>query len=220
MRKQLLDKQWLFLESEQHLLEDDQPSHYFRDLAANGWFDETYPFTMLDKLRKIEQSEKFHPEGSVWEHTMLVVDMAAEGRHLSDHPRVFMWAALLHDLGKAVTTKVRGGRITAYDHDLQGAELARIFLQELTGDEYLIDQVAKMVRWHMQSLYVNKNLPLRQSRPDAGRSARGRNRAFIPLRPSGPWQPEQIGPTDGTCQHQVLSGSMRAIILIPASENQ
>lgn len=159
MRKQLLDKQWLFLESEQHLLEDDQPSHYFRDLAANGWFDETYPFTMLDKLRKIEQSEKFHPEGSVWEHTMLVVDMAAEGRHLSDHPRVFMWAALLHDLGKAVTTKVRGGRITAYDHDLQGAELARIFLQELTGDEYLIDQVAKMVRWHMQSLYVNKNLP-------------------------------------------------------------
>lgn len=154
-----MDKHRLFLEFEQHLLEDDQPSHYFRDLAATGWLDETYPFTMLGELQKIEQSAKFHPEGSVWEHTMLVVDMAAEGRHLSDNSRVLMWAALLHDLGKAVTTKVRSGRITAYDHDRQGAELAEDFLKELTDDEAFINQVTKMVRWHMQSLYVNKKLP-------------------------------------------------------------
>ncbi len=154
-----MDKKQLFIEFEQHLLEDNQPSNYFRDLIATGWLDDFYPFTMLGDLRKIEQSEKFHPEGSVWEHTMLVVDMAAEGRHLSDDTRVLMWAALLHDLGKAVTTKVRSGRITAYDHDRYGAELARAFLQELTDDEVFIDQVAKMVRWHMQSLYVNKKLP-------------------------------------------------------------
>jgi len=154
-----MDKKQLFLEFEQHLLQDDKPSLYFKDVAVSGLLNESFPFNLLIDLQKVEQPPKFHPEGSVWEHTMLVVDLAAEGRHLSENPRVFMWAALLHDLGKAVTTKVRGGRITAYDHDRYGAELAEDFLREFTDDEDFINQVAQMVRWHMQILYVNKKLP-------------------------------------------------------------
>ncbi len=38
-----------------------------------------------------------------------------------------MWGALLHDLGKAPTTKIRKGKITSYDHDKVGAELVRNF---------------------------------------------------------------------------------------------
>ncbi|NLV22212.1 MAG: HDIG domain-containing protein [Syntrophomonadaceae bacterium] len=154
-----MDKYRQFVEFEQHLLHDDKPSLYCRSLAANGLLHDTYPFTLLGDLQKVEQSPKFHPEGSVWEHTLLVVDLAAEGRHLSENPQVFMWAALLHDLGKARTTKVRGDRITAYDHDIQGSELAQDFLREFTADEEFINQVAQLVRWHMQILYVNKKLP-------------------------------------------------------------
>jgi HD superfamily phosphodiesterase len=51
-------------------------------------------------LKRVEQQPDHHPEGNVWEHILLVVDLAAEGRHLSEDPRVFMWSALLHDLGK------------------------------------------------------------------------------------------------------------------------
>jgi len=114
---------------------------------------------MLGDLKKVEQSPDHHPEGNVWEHTLLVVDLAAEGKNVSEDPRVFMWSALLHDLGKAHTTKVRRGRITAYDHDKHGAILAAGFLQEFTDDEQFRKKVSRMVRWHMQTLFVVKKLP-------------------------------------------------------------
>ena len=70
-----------------------------------------------------------------------------------------MWGALLHDLGKAPTTKIRKGKITSYDHDKVGAELCREFLEVFTDDEEFIKQVTALVRWHMQTLFVIKNLP-------------------------------------------------------------
>jgi putative nucleotidyltransferase with HDIG domain len=155
-----MDNYKQFCEFEKHLLNDHKPSLYFRTLAKNGLLADTYPFTMLEDLQRVEQQPEFHPEGNVWEHTLLVVDMAAEGRHLSKNPRVLMWASLLHDLGKAPTTKVRRGKITSYDHDIHGARLAAEFLKALTDDEEFINHVSQMVRWHMQILYVNKNLPI------------------------------------------------------------
>jgi putative nucleotidyltransferase with HDIG domain len=154
-----MNKTQLFIEFEQHLLHDEKPSLYFRRLYEDNRLIDDYPFTLLGDLQTVEQPPKFHPEGNVWEHTMLVVDLAAERRHLSDNQRIFMWAALLHDLGKAEVTKVRGGKITAYDHDIRGAELAKDFLREFSNDVDFINQVAQLVRWHMQILYVNKKLP-------------------------------------------------------------
>lgn len=154
-----MDKYQQFVEFEEHLLNDDKPSFYFRELAATGLLTDTYPLSLLGNLQTVEQPPNFHPEGNVWEHTMLVVDLAAEGRYISEDPRVLMWAALLHDLGKADTTLVRGGRITAYDHDKHGAKLAADFLKAFTDDQEFITQVSRMVRWHMQILYVNKKLP-------------------------------------------------------------
>jgi len=154
-----MDKHQQFNDFETHLLNDDQPSLNFREMAAEGQLDTLYPFTMLGDLQQVDQSPAFHPEGSVWEHTLLVVDLAAERRQHSENPRVLMWAALLHDIGKTATTKVRRGRITAYDHDRYGAKLAVDFLKEFTDDEEFINQVTQMVRWHMQILYVTKKLP-------------------------------------------------------------
>ncbi len=90
---------------------------------------------------------------------MLVLDNAAERKHLSQNPKVLMWSALLHDLGKASTTKLIKGRITAYDHDKLGERLSIEFLKEFTRDDKFINQVSKMVRWHMQILFVTKGLP-------------------------------------------------------------
>ncbi|HEX3011557.1 MAG TPA: HDIG domain-containing protein, partial [Syntrophomonadaceae bacterium] len=149
----------IFIQFEDHLLTDHKPSVYFREIADSTWFLTTYPFSLLGDLKMIEQSPLHHPEGDVWEHTMLVVDTAAQARNISQDSRVFMWSALLHDLGKAQATKVRKGKITAYDHDKLGAVLAADFLKKFTDDRDFITKVSRMVRWHMQILFVVKKFP-------------------------------------------------------------
>lgn len=148
-----------FEEINHHLMKDNKPSDYIIELSKTGIFEAEYPFTLLGALKDTPQSPQHHPEGSVWNHTLMVLDNAAERKQISKNPQVFMWAALLHDLGKAPTTRIRKGRITSYDHDSEGGKLAIQFLKELTQDETFIHQVAKMVRWHMQILFVVKGLP-------------------------------------------------------------
>jgi len=147
----------LFEEMDTHLLRDEKPSQYLQCLDCHA-FKKTYPFTMLSRLKHIEQSPRYHPEGNVWNHTLLVVDEAAARKEKAlVGSRVFMWAALLHDIGKSTTTKIRNGRITAYDHDKAGAVMSRKFLQEFEDEPFLSD-VAALVRWHMQILYAAKDL--------------------------------------------------------------
>ena len=148
-------KEQLFDECSRHLLEDEKPSRYFNmDFMGKG--DVSYPFSLLLELPKTEQSKQYHKEGNVWNHTMLVIDEAAKVRTKSKNPKVFMWAALLHDIGKPRTTKIRKGRITAYHHEEAGADLAEEFLSEVTDDMEFIKEVKGLVRWHMQILHVVK----------------------------------------------------------------
>jgi len=149
----------IFEKFEKHLMEDEQPSIYFKDILNNEDLINEYPLTLLSALVDAQQSPEHHPEGNAWVHTMLVVDNAAKVKGLSENPRAFMWGALLHDLGKVPTTKIRKGKITSYDHDKVGAELCREFLQVFTEDEEFIKQVTALVRWHMQTLFVMKGLP-------------------------------------------------------------
>jgi len=148
-----------FIEFDAYLMSDNKPSSYFTELRKTGIFEVKYPYTLLGDLVKVPQSPKHHPEGSVWNHTMLVLDNAAERKHLSQNPKVLMWSALLHDLGKASTTKLTKGKITSYDHDKLGERLSVNFLKEFTNDVEFINYVSKMIRWHMQILFVTKGLP-------------------------------------------------------------
>jgi putative nucleotidyltransferase with HDIG domain len=149
----------IFEEFEKHLMEDEMPSIYFKEIMRNQSIISEYPVTLLKALAETKQSPEHHPEGSAWVHTMLVVDNAAKIKGLSENSRTFMWGALLHDLGKAPTTKIRKGKITSYDHDKVGAELCREFLQVFTEDQEFIKGVTALVRWHMQTLFVIKDLP-------------------------------------------------------------
>lgn len=141
-----------------HLMQDDAPSKHLELMAEDPAFQE-YPFRMLLKLKEVEQSEKYHPEGNVWNHTMLVINEAAKVKSESRDINAFMWAALLHDIGKPDTTKVRKGKITSYDHDKAGALLTGEFLCEFTKDNVFIGKVVALVRYHMHMLYVLKDLP-------------------------------------------------------------
>ena len=70
-----------------------------------------------------------------------------------------MWAALLHDIGKPTSTKLRKGKITSYEHEKVGAGMAREFLSVFTSDTAFIDHVCALVLYHMQMLFVINNLP-------------------------------------------------------------
>lgn len=152
------EKRQYFDEITWHLLNDEKPSLYINSLSEKDVFKE-YPFYMLVLLKKTEQSAKYHPEGNVWNHTMMVVDEAARVRDKSEDAAAFMWAALLHDIGKPPTTRMRKGRITSYDHDKEGEKLCVEFLKELTGEKEFITKVSALVRYHMHMLYILKDLP-------------------------------------------------------------
>ena len=146
------------MEINTHLMQDKTPSEYFQNISDTPLFHE-YPFQMLNRLKRAEQSPQHHPEGSVWNHTLLVVDAAAEVKEQSKNPNALMWAALLHDIGKPGTTRIRKGKITSYNHDRLGATLTEEFLLEFVNDEDFIQAVCALVRWHMQILFVVKDLP-------------------------------------------------------------
>ncbi|GLB31426.1 phosphohydrolase [Lacrimispora amygdalina] len=141
-----------------HLLHDDCPCEYLEQISLEPWFSD-YPFSMLLKLKDTPQSQRYHPEGSVWNHTMMVVNEAAKRKKESKSERTLMWAALLHDIGKPGTTKIKKEKITSYDHDFKGEQLTEDFLSCFTSDVSWIKSVAKLVRYHMHILYITEKLP-------------------------------------------------------------
>ncbi len=152
-----MNEKEIFLNIEEHLIRDDKPSIYLEDALKNHNLD-NYPFSMISDLQDVDQNPKFHPEGNVFIHTMMVIDQGAVNRERSKDKRVFMWALLLHDIGKKPTTKLRKGRLTSYNHDSVGAEMTREFLTYFNMEENFINEVRGLVRWHMQSLFVTKDM--------------------------------------------------------------
>ncbi|WP_252238917.1 HDIG domain-containing metalloprotein [Clostridium sp. VAP51] len=151
-----MEEKNIFLEIEKHLLNDEKPSLFLNEALHKGSFDE-YPLSMIKDLKEVPQNPKYHPEGNVFIHTMMVVDEGAKRREISNDKRTFMWTLLLHDIGKKPTTKMRKGRLISYDHDKVGAEMAEEFLNYFNENKDFVDYVRKLIRWHMQSLFVVKN---------------------------------------------------------------
>ncbi len=104
-------------------LSEPRPSVFFEDLRECGALRVILP--ELDALFGVPQPAKYHPEIDTGVHTLLVVDRA---RQLSEQPRV-VFAALTHDLGKALTPK----HILPhhYGHESKGRPLVEAVCQRL-----------------------------------------------------------------------------------------
>ena len=109
-----------------------------------------YWFQELEQLIGLEQNPKFHPEGDVWTHTMMVLDRAAQFRPYASDPYAFMLLALTHDFGKITTTEFVNGAIHAYGHELQGAEIAERFLDRVCHGSDIKKYIANMIPNHMR----------------------------------------------------------------------
>ena len=94
-----------------------------------------------------EQSPEFHPEGSVFNHLIRIL----EHLPLEASPSL-IWAALLHDIGKPATASrdPHTGQIHFYGHENVGAQIARRLLERLRFPRKLIEEIAVCVQSHMQ----------------------------------------------------------------------
>jgi len=130
------------------LLKAPKPSVFFRVLRQMKQLDVWFP--ELKALIAVPQNPRFHGEGDVWEHTMLVVDEAAKLRKTVDKPLALMLAAVTHDFGKALCTEEINGVIHAYEHETKGLEPARCFLRRLTNEQQLTRLVLNLTELHMK----------------------------------------------------------------------
>ena len=187
----------IYRELKKLLLLAPHPSAGLRYMQTTGILERMHP--LLFALTSCPQGPDSHPEGDVWEHTLLVVDQAARLRDSSSHPEALMLAALLHDLGKPATTCQQGDQITTYGHDLLGEKLACQFMEGLINNRSLIEAIALLVKEHMQPILLYKqreqvsdkairhllhriNLPELLLLAEADYLGRGRERDFQAIR--------------------------------------
>lgn len=144
-----LSKERIAAEFEKLLLLSQRPSLGIRWLRALGRLNELLP--ELGALCGVEQEFQWHPEGDVFEHSMQVLDAAAQASvALPRHERLcLLYAALSHDLGKAVTTQMIDGRLRSFGHEVKGVPLAQSLLRRITISKELQQTVALLVRHHM-----------------------------------------------------------------------
>jgi len=111
---------------------------------------------LLQNMIDCKQKEQFHPEGDVWNHTLLVVDEASNLKDKVSDPEILMWSALLHDIGKPQVVTEDGSSIA---HDEVGAELTKDFLKTITTEGRLLQNVPIYVKEHMKivQLWENKS---------------------------------------------------------------
>lgn len=130
------------------LTKGEKPSVFFRCLREMDQLDIWFP--EVKALIGVEQNPRYHAEGDVWNHTMLVLDEAAALRSRVNQPYYFMLSALTHDFGKAVCTRLHDGVLHAYHHEQDGIPLAEAFLRRLTTESKLIAYVENMTLLHMK----------------------------------------------------------------------
>lgn len=135
-------------ELEKALLKSDKPSVFFEVLRQMHQLDDW--FCELSQLIGVQQNPKYHAEGDVWVHTMMVLDEAAAYREKVENPLGFMLGALTHDFGKAISTREIDGEIRARNHETEGLPLVRAFLRRLTNERELIRYVLNLVELHMK----------------------------------------------------------------------
>ena len=117
-------------------------------LVETGLMEHVVP----EFLRTIgcEQPPEWHPEGDVYTHTCIMLEMLA-----ADAPLELCLAVLLHDIAKP-PCQTFDDRIRFNGHDAMGAAMADEILRRLRYPNDVIAAVVPMVARHMQFMNVQQ----------------------------------------------------------------
>ena len=112
-------------------------------LDRSGLLREILP--EVDQLKGCEQPPQFHPEGDVFVHTRLMLELLPP--ETSD---VLVLGVLFHDIGKPATFEIdETGRIRFNGHEMVSVELAAKILRRLRFSNETSEAVLDLVRYHM-----------------------------------------------------------------------
>ena len=141
-------KERLWQEWRKLILQGIKPSLGLQFLSDCGWL-RFYP--ELGSLQGCEQDPAWHPEGDVWIHTLHCLDwFAMERTNNQDDDLIVGLGILCHDFGKPPTTKREFGHIMSRGHEPEGAAPTKRFLERLTNQEDLINEVIPLVLCHLR----------------------------------------------------------------------
>ena len=106
--------------------------------------------------RGCEQPPQFHPEGDVYQHTRIMLEML-KGPNGQVSQELAL-AVLLHDIGKPATYTYdpEDDRIRFNGHDRVGAEMAEKILHRLKCSNATTESVCAMVANHMNFMHVQQ----------------------------------------------------------------
>lgn len=105
----------------------------------------------LEAMKGCEQPPQFHPEGDVFKHTRIMLELLPKEASLP-----LILSVLFHDIGKPPTSMVdEEGRIRFNGHDRIGAEMTEAIMERLRFSRAEIEATVEAVRQHM----VFKDVP-------------------------------------------------------------
>ncbi|MGB9404310.1 MAG: CCA tRNA nucleotidyltransferase [Candidatus Acidiferrales bacterium] len=102
----------------------------------------------IARMKGVEQPPQFHPEGDVWIHTRLMLEMLPAGASCA-----IAWGVLLHDVGKPPTFTPQAGpgtRIRFDGHVDVGTRIAEDICRRLRFPNSDTEQVAALVANHLR----------------------------------------------------------------------
>ncbi len=127
----------------------------FELLGGTGLLEPLLP--EVAALRGVAQPPEFHPEGDVWDHTLLMLD------RLRQPSKPLAWGVLLHDVGKPDTFR-RDDRIRFHGHVERGLELTRAICARLRVSKADRDRILALVGNHMKFMEVQRMRPAKLQR--------------------------------------------------------
>ena len=122
-------------------LASPKPNMFFSCLKQFDCLEMVFP--EIAALQGRVQPEKYHPEGDAFVHTLLVIDRARE----LGADEATMFAALVHDLGKAVTDD--NNLPHHYNHEALGVPLVHQFCDRLKVPNAMRDAGVAASREHL-----------------------------------------------------------------------
>jgi len=110
-------------------------------------------------LKGVEQPKKYHPEGDVFIHTMLML------KEMSSPALELAWSILLHDIGKPATYSVDDKGIEHfYRHESKGAVIAETIMKRLRFSKKETKAVVECTQNHMRMFSADKMRPAKWKR--------------------------------------------------------
>jgi poly(A) polymerase len=141
--------------------ESPKPSIGLTLLLETGLLEQVLPEVVA--MKDVAQPPKYHPEGDVWTHTLLMVDTLAERRTETGIPfEQLMLGVLLHDIGKppafciAPDPQTGEMRIRFPNHAPMGATMTQAVLERLKLPSACTDAVVTLVGEHMHFVDAKK----------------------------------------------------------------